>query len=369
MSELFEILSKSIIEVTDKNCNMIKGDFKIKMYKHKYSSYNGESATLFINDEPISREKTKITYSCTCERINTILLVKFLKKDRLRCPHCIEDETKRKNQSDYIKNSFKTFGKIIRKEKEQKELLNNLEYIEKSKISFENEIKEFKEDYYKIHCTEDDYNRLIKNIISINGVEPKDIKFIEWLEIGNAHKYSQYVYDIKNDKLIPFNNIIYKCECCKNEFNASTSRMPKLKLKNYKILCKGCSLCNKAFKIRGIKNILGNDLIYQSKPELTLIEFCNNNNIVIENGPTIDFVFKNSNRTYRIDFYLPKFNMIVEIKDYHVWHRKQVESGIWEEKEKSAKIYCKQNNLTFNLIFTKYLNEFMQTLLRYSLNS
>ena len=43
--------------------------------------------------------------------------------------------------------------------------------------------------------------------------------------------------------------------------------------------------------------------------------------------------------------------MLIEIKDNHIWHKRQVESGKWDAKESSAKKWCKDNNYEYYLIF------------------
>ena len=126
-------------------------------------------------------------------------------------------------------------------------------------------------------------------------------------------------------------------------------------------MCKDCAFSNKTFKVKSIFNIERNKITYQSYPELKLISFCNYNGIVIENGPKIPYYFKGKHRMYIVDYYIPFYKIMVEIKDNHIWHKNQIDSGQWLMKQESAKKYAKQNNLKFKLVFTQYLDDFLNT--------
>jgi hypothetical protein len=83
--------------------------------------------------------------------------------------------------------------------------------------------------------------------------------------------------------------------------------------------------------------------MYQSKLELKFIDWCCSNNLVVKNGPNIEYVFKNKSHKYRVDFQID--NILIEIKDFHIWHRNQVESGLWETKLKAVDRYIIDNKL------------------------
>jgi hypothetical protein len=70
--------------------------------------------------------------------------------------------------------------------------------------------------------------------------------------------------------------------------------------------------------------------MYQSKLELKFINWCNSNNIIVNNGPVVDYLFNGKNHKYRIDFQID--DLLIEIKDFHIWHKNQVESGKWAAK-------------------------------------
>lgn len=61
------------------------------------------------------------------------------------------------------------------------------------------------------------------------------------------------------------------------------------------------------------------ELNYRGKYELDFLEYCEINNIDINNGFTIDYIFLNKNKKYHSDFYLEKYNLIIEIKSSYYY--------------------------------------------------
>lgn len=62
-------------------------------------------------------------------------------------------------------------------------------------------------------------------------------------------------------------------------------------------------------------------LYYRSSYELDFLIFCKKNFIVVEQGKTVSYVYKNKNKNYFYDFYLPKYNLIVEIKSTYTYNK------------------------------------------------
>jgi len=62
------------------------------------------------------------------------------------------------------------------------------------------------------------------------------------------------------------------------------------------------------------------DIIYQGSYELDFIKYCINNTITFEKGLTIDYILDNKNRKYHSDFYIPKYNLICEIKSLYTYN-------------------------------------------------
>jgi hypothetical protein len=361
-------LAEKIIGVYNKNGEILNGNYEIKYFKSKYSSFSGESLNLFIDGKPISRVGVKVKFECfTCSSENEILLEKYLKKEEESgCKKCRERCAKKRNlQSKFVRESFEKNGKVLPKSKDKKIEKSNIQLIEDSKFYFSLESEDFQSRYFEINTTISEYEKHLKNIIRINGLSVKNVDFIPFLKIDKHTKYSQYVYDHKNDKLLRFKNIEYLCQSCEKEFLSSTTRLPKMKFNNNKILCKDCGFCNKTFKIKTTKNILDENIKYQSKLELELIDFCEENKIIIKNGPKLNYKFKGRDLKYYVDFEIQNF--VIEIKDNHIWHKRELESGKWNSKEESAKQYSKLNNKKFFLLFKDDLKKFKE-LLRYSLD-
>ncbi len=343
---------KIVYKKDNKDINWVT-NFSPILFKHKYSSSLDKTIRLKSGNDIIPIEGYIVEYICpNCKNLNTILLKKFLSKSTILCKNCRENDDKRKKQSEYAKSSFLQFGKMVSKERENilsfKDLSNE-DKIKKSILLFNNESDDFKKNYFKLNLTEDEFEK-VKNKIEINGVDISKSIYYPFIKNNSSNKYSMKLLDNKG-KFNSISTITYKCDACNKKFNG---RYLKERSSQYKILCRECLLCNKSFKIRYIENIENNKVRYQSKPELDLINYCNDRNILIENGPYVPYTFNGKSLIYRVDFKIKNF--LIEIKDEHIWHKNEVESGKWDCKEKSAIEYCKINNLVYKLIFKNDIN-------------
>lgn len=357
--EFFEILGNNINYLIIDDKILSGGTFEIKRENYINGYFSNR---LYFNNNLVKLKNTKINYKCYyCNESNIILLKRFLSKKTLICRKCKElDKDKRKKQSNYIKNSFKKYNKIKRKIKEKNNETKKIDFIVESNKLFNNENTNFKNNYFNNHLSNNDFEKLKNKIHSVNGIMFNlDYIFYEHLKTNNQIKYSNYLYDENNNIYINFNNVKFICDNCDSVF--STSRKPKEKISNYKILCRKCSMSNKVFKVKHLFNINNEKVTYQSAPELKLINFCNKNNILIQNGFDIKYFFDNKNRTYNIDFYIPSKKLLIEIKDNHIWHKNQIKTGKWKIKEMKAVEYAKNNGLDYKLIFTQYLDDFLNT--------
>lgn len=83
-------------------------------------------------------------------------------------------------------------------------------------------------------------------------------------------------------------------------------------------------------------------LMYRGTYENDFLDYCLLNDIIVEKGPTIEYIFDDKKRYYHSDFYIPSINLICEIKStyyYNLYHDKNI------SKEKSTK------DLGFSFLF------------------
>jgi predicted SprT family Zn-dependent metalloprotease len=353
--KFFDLLEKSIIEVIDNQGFVINKDkLKIVEYKNKYSNLSFPSPTLFDGEKPLKTSLFKIKYECLCGNISTIHLKKFLSKNTLICPKCRETEEKRERHSKLLGDpNFKKksrIGKIID--------INQL--IDISFKEFYSEPSEFIEKYFNKNITISEFENIKDRIVEVNGINIQgvDYRFVPFLKVGNQSKYSQYLIIDKQKTLL--SNIQYRCEICESHFN--TTRRIKEKIKNHTIMCQSCSFCNKTFKIRKHETIFGDIISYQSKLEKKFIQKCEGLGIKILNGDTVEYLYEGKLRKYRIDFLLPEYKILIELKGNHIWHRKQLETGKWRIKQLSAENYSQSNGLIYKLLFQENIDDFFESI-------
>lgn len=126
-------------------------------------------------------------------------------------------------------------------------------------------------------------------------------------------------------------------------------------MQSQKILNKMLKSNRGSINIKEYKLINGNIVHYQSKLELKLIKYCEKYNILIEDGDSINYMFKGKNKKYHIDFKIKKYDVwrLVEIKAKHHWWYKGLESGLQKAKIQAAVKYSRLNNyLPYKIIFS-----------------
>ena len=232
----------------------------------------------------------------------------------------------------------------------------------KREYNFETETEEFKKEYFQSNLTLDEFEKIKKYIYSVKGyiVEGENFELLLHENGINHKKYRQMI--LFQNKKIPFKDIKLRCPLCGEVF--SISRQIKERVIKNNFDCRACYLTNKTFAIKKYSD----NLTYQGNSELNFIKQCESHNIKIINGPVINYMFENKKHEYRTDFELPDLSLIIEIKDTHIWHKKQVESGKWEAKENAAIEYCNKNNKVYKLLFTKDIDNFFKYLERDSLD-
>lgn len=94
-------------------------------------------------------------------------------------------------------------------------------------------------------------------------------------------------------------------------------------------------------------------LTYQAKYELDFIKYCEKLGILddVENGPFIWYEFENKDCRYFSDFYLHKYNLIIEIKSKY-WYETELKKNLKKEQA------CKDEGFDFIFIIDKDYSKF-----------
>jgi len=340
MEERLKILN-NIIEISNNNIPIEIKNIKLEFSCNKYSAKKNSIYHIVLNEKNLSKKDPfNFKYKCvTCEGIHKVGTTQFLRKINKcshRCNLCVnKEEGKRLEHSYYLLNKdnnkeivspVPSISYTLPELKEQSETLFN-EYDD-----------EFKNTYYMYHLSDDDYKRISKNIISLQNGKYKieDLDYWAVFKTNNQMLFTSVFYDKTNNLIIKANQPILQCDNCEKNWRAKSLE----KYKNcYKIMCNTCTFCNKTFKIRTTKNSINDIVLYQSKLELKFINWCNNNAIVVKNGPVIPYIFKNKERKYRVDFMIN--DLLIEIKDNHILYKNDIESGKNGAKIEAVQKYIK----------------------------
>ena len=363
--KFFDIFSNAIIKIENTKTGKIFSNckFEFKLEKNLITNNdNGKSLHLYVNDEYLQKYRDyKVTYKCTCGRINTICLSKYfckLEQNKLVCQHCLQD----KRYNNFIANPYGWDGKRDHPE----EYVHNPKRIKRI-YNFDKESDKFK-NWYKSKpniLTESEFYNIINDAYGIEINEEiiiltddiiKNIEFIYAYPSTNRLKYVQKI-KYKN-KYYPI-RFYFKCTLCDEIFAPHLDNIKNgvIDLKNP--ICRHCKFNNKRFSLVKYEPL---DILYQSGLELSFLVFCEKYNIAVKRGPNIKYNWNNAKHTYKVDFYLPEYGYIIELKENHKYHRDQVKSGKWDAKQNAAIEYANQNNLNYKLLFTKDVEQFFNCL-------
>ena len=363
---------KCIVSICDKSSrkNILLEKVKIEKIVAKYSNTKAPIFKLVIESKPISRNNNLLVrYNClTCKIIQEITLNLFMRKvnkDIRCCDTCKnKSETKRTQQSQFMKANMSSIISGEYEKKEVKKVKDNTldEHLLLSDTEWKSEDDDFQNSYFLTHLTIDEFERIRSKIIDIGNGKLTDLSgwiYQPYYRIFNQTKYTPMLINKNSNQVEKPYYISFQCENCESKFTHRDLEIVKNKLK---LLCKDCSLVNKTFRLRQLKLKNGDTILWQSVYERRFIEWCEEKNISIKNGPKIPFIFQEKERMYRVDFELPNHKKIVEMKDNHCWHKDQVASGRFAAKDECANKWAQANGYTFHVVFPKTLSDFKESL-------
>lgn len=315
---------------------------------------------LFIDGIKVKNsDKINFEYKClTCGKINKIssykrLISKINNSNFQYCVHC------------YQKNDVNNMIEIRKKNltgKKKGEVKFAKEKPVKNKVDFNDLSDEEKSYYWEKHYTIDEWNSFIKefNVKFVNDINVNEVEYIPYFPTNNQNKFSSKIK--YNGQLFGIISVKCQCKICRNIFKFHWEKQ-NIKNKKFKNICRDCGrseyFTNKTWHTKSCNNINNDKILYQSNYEKMFIDFCNEKNVLIINGPKLEYFFNNKNRHYYVDFYIPKLNWIIELKDEHPFHMNDVNSGKFQAKNSIAEKFVK--NGTFNKFLILFKKDFSET--------
>lgn len=373
MTDVYLKSIKSIYDTT-KESNIIWKELSIQKDSSKYSNTKIPVYKLSINSNKYLRSSTLlIKLNClTCFHEQEITLTCFMRKvnnNKIHCILCVNlEKTKCETHSQFIQDNFTQLfkDKTYKNNKIKITKLSFEQNIQKSIVDWKLENETFKTEYFNIHLTIEQFENIRNKIINIGNKGEYFSDLSGWYyepcyRVYNQTRYTPMLINIITKNIKKPYYISFKCENCDIEF---THRDLEIIKKKIKLFCRKCSLTNKIFRLRKHTLNSGKNIIWQSSLEKKFIDWCEENTIKIQNGPNLPYIFKEKQREYRVDFELPYYNKIIELKDNHCWHKEQIESGKFAAKENIAIEWAKNNNYIFHLLFPKDITRFQEDLLK-----
>ena len=332
--------------------------YTIVFQTNKYSNTNQPVLRFVLNHEPIPRNNdVYIGYTCLgCGVHNEITLNLYLRKVRKQSRCC---------------NACKNMDVGKREEPKEKWSEKPLsQRVEESEHAFLAEDSEFQSNYFQNHMTRDEFVRVRSKLLSVGNGKRTDIadwEYVPYYRIWNQTRYTPMLIHRASSSIEKPSYVQWRCEGCESLF---TNRDLEVQKNRLKILCADCGFCNRTFKVRTMSTPWDAKVRYQSVQEKRWVEWCVEQGIRIVNGPNISYEHEGEKkkRTYKVDFQIPSLRTLIEIKDNHIWHKRQIENGKWGKKEDVARQWCDAHGWTYTVVFPKTLSKWKEDILvRYSL--
>ena len=342
----------------------------IQLQTHKYSNTKTPVPRFLLDNKVIPRNNDVVVgYTClNCGVQNEVTLNLYLRKvvKQTRCCDACKnlDPVKRSNHSTWMSGEKIPETNVKWKDKPLSQRL------EESEQCFLAEDTEFQTSYFLHHLTKDEFQRIRTKLKSVGQGKLTDLSmwtYFPYYRVWNQTKYTPMLLHMQNNQIEKPAYVQWACDECEQEFINRDLEVQKNRLR---ILCADCGFCNRTFKVRSMITLWGK-VRFQSIQEKRWIEWCVDNNIPIENGPSIPYSFAGKAHLYKVDFQIPSLKRLVEIKDNHVWHKQQVASGVRPQrakKEEAAQQWCAEHGWQYDMVFPKTLSKWKEEILvRYSL--
>lgn len=353
-----------IDKIFDKNTSVEVSNYCIRDITNKYSNTKTPIKKMVIDNKEISRNNSYcVQYTCeTCSLSSIITLNLYMRKINKNGKYC---KNCRNYQDEKIIKQTETLRKTLQEGKKEQEKLSLRDKINKSLEDWNKEDDDFKNRYNLKYITDEEFKSIRNKIISVNNganVLNEDWNYMYNFRINNQTKYNPMIINLKENLVCPIHYIKFECENCGEHF---INRDLYIQKKRIKIMCKNCTFCNKTYKVKTLK-VFNETVKYNSNYEKRFILWCKEKGISIKNGPVIPYKWKDGEHRYFVDFQIG--DMLIEFKDNHHYHKKNVLEGKFKAKNDATYEWCKGKNYTFEIVFPTNLNKLKEKIsIRYSL--
>lgn len=332
-----------------------------------YSSKKQPIWRLILNGKPLSKHSPyRVGYRClTCERDSKVGMTQVMRKlngDFQHCAQCCNLDLSKRQQHSPMMTASNGLRNTKPHTSNTPSQTSCLDLIKRSHDEFFQSLTKAEVDaYFKTHLTVEDFDRLRPHVVGIrnghvSGAEFDRLQYVPITKVANQMRFSSTMYDAVSDVFIKPDQPIFRCEECETEWRGKSLELYKNAIK---VLCQGCKLCRKTFRRRSL-TVNDFKVIYQSKLELKFLLWCKEHGLCVRNGPVLDYVFQDKSHKYYVDFVLPDLNMLVEVKDNHIWHKQQIQSGKWKAKMESVKQNLVKNGGVYDSYYMIYPKNWME---------
>lgn len=220
-----------------------------------------------------------------------------------------------------------------------KDFLDSPEEIMRDKIAddkkeFELMPEEFKNQYWSMYLTVEEFEKFRPFILGVQKDRILDLNSYEYIECATMnngrHNFMPYLYDKDHDIVERILDVKLRCEQCGDAFHSKDFKRHKGR---NRMLCLACT-ANMPFCIKDKphENIANTVVTYKTRYEAKFLRFCNKHEIEVVNGVDIVYPWLHHQLQYRIPFFIKSLGLLVDIKDNPQWRN---EEEVNPEKTKS----------------------------------
>lgn len=319
-----QAIINNILGVYNTAANEYMTSSQLKLTQSGNTSSKQTKWLVLVNDKRISKhDKLLFDYKClTCDtkhRITPINLIRKVNKCITGCLTCSHT------------NVINSHLKIPKSYKEIRDI---------SLATFNSMDDDFKYKYFMTHLASEDYERIKPRIVGFLNGKMDDLENIEYWPVYSSHgelSYTSILYHKPTDTVTKPYQPIIKCDSCYTTWRTSSIEKHKNQVR---ILCDTC-LNKQLLPAKTTQNIARQPVVYYTSQEYKFIKWCKNNNLVVNNGPTITYSHEHNIQNMTVRFNVQ--GILIEIKPNKGHISNDLHTVLWSVKETAIRDFIALN--------------------------